>query len=64
MDAEKERRIHAMQGTTIRVLVIHECPLVCASLRHLLESQPDLIVVGEAPRVVKWWSSPSPSPLM
>ncbi len=38
-----------MGEAAIRVLLIHECPLVCASFRHLLESQPDLVVVGEGP---------------
>src|SRR3712207_3771485 len=38
-----------METIAIRVLVIQEYPIVRASLRQLLESQPDLVVVGEAP---------------
>jgi DNA-binding NarL/FixJ family response regulator len=49
VDAEQEGRIPPMAEAAIQVLVVHECPLVCASFRHLLESQPDLVVVGEVP---------------
>ncbi len=38
-----------MGEAAIRVLIIHECPIICASFRHLLASQPDLVAVGETP---------------